>query len=112
MTSSERLVEVDIVRNHLRIASELNQSRKGFLRRRRTSNILIVNVSQMSNVLGNRFARIYKRNEPVNDLALLKARGSDLDQLIMSERKASGFGIYDNDILIHRTKVGLRGYLL
>ena len=105
MASRERAVELSIVGNHLRIARELDKPRECLVRGGSIRHILVMNIRQMSNIIGNRFSRIDERHIPIDHFAVFHTRRSNLSKLIMIKGETRGFGVDHHNVLVKSTKI-------
>ena len=111
MTSRKRAVKFSIVSDYLRIAGKLDKPCECLIRRRCVRYIFIMDVRQMSDIIGNRFPRIDERHIPINDLTMLHARRGNLRKLVMVKREARGFGVNYHDVLVKIAEVELFGQI-
>ena len=105
MASRKRAVKLSVVGDYLRIAGKLDKPCECLIRRRCVRYIFIMDVRQMSDIIGNRFPRIDERHIPINDLTMLHARRGNLRKLVMVKGETRGFGVDYDDVLIKVAKV-------
>ena len=105
MASRERAVELSIVGNHLRIARELDKPRECLIRRRCVRYIFIMDIRQMSNIIGNLFSWIDESHIPIDHFAVFHTRRSDLSKLIMIKGETRGFGVDHHNVFVKSTKI-------
>ena len=111
MASRKRAVKLSVVGDYLRIAGKLDKPCECLIRRRCVRYIFIMDVRQMSDIIGNRFPRINERHIPINDLTVFHARCGNLRKLVMVKREARGFGINYHDVLVKIAEVGFFGQI-
>ena len=107
MPRRECPVEVGVVGDDLRVAREFDEPRKRFVRRRRISHVLVMDVRQVGDIFGNGLAGVHERHVPIDDLTVLHSRGSDLGQLIMVEGKARRLRVDHDDVLVEIAEIGI-----
>ena len=96
----ERTVKRTIMRNKIRPANKSRQVGTSFTGGRSLCYILVMDVRKMRYILRDRLSRVYERNKPVNDCAIMHTRRRNLRELVMIERHACCLGIDDHNIFV------------